>query len=342
MKTITLHTKSGNSLIVVGESIENLKNYLPDKQIIIVTDTNLNRLYGKAFSRFPIIELDTGEKIKTLHTLEFVFSSLLDLGADRHSFLVGVGGGVVCDITGFAASIFMRGIDFGFVSTSLLSQVDASVGGKNGVNFHSYKNIIGSFNQPLFVICDTGLLKTLPQKEIRCGLCEIIKHSLIADRQMFTEIKDTYQDIFRFNKEFLTDLVYRNVQIKANIVNRDEKESGERKKLNFGHTLGHAIEKLTGMSHGESVIAGIRFAAWWSEKQSLLSEQEFLLIKQGLNKFKDVSQLEISPRELFDAVQKDKKRNQEKIDFVFLREIGKTEIKSISMNELKEAINDFF
>ncbi len=342
MKKLSINGKFGNSQIFIGESILNLPKYLPEKKVIVITDININRLYGNRFSQFPVIEIETGETIKTLGTLENVISSMLELGVDRHSFLVGIGGGIVCDITGLAASVFMRGIDFGLVSTSLLSQVDASIGGKNGVNFQSYKNIIGTFNQPQFVICDTDMLKTLPEKELRCGLGEIIKHALIADKQMFEDIGDIYRDVFRFKKDFFTDLVFRNVQIKAGIVNRDEKESGERKKLNFGHTLGHAIEKHTDLSHGEAVVAGIRFAVWWSKAQSLLNEREFFRIKHFLDKFETVSQLEILPQKLIEAVQKDKKRNQEKIDFVFLKKIGEAVVEQVSLNELKEAIINYF
>ncbi len=342
MKALSIHGKFGDSQLLIGEQITNLKEYLPDKTIVVITDTNINCLYNNRFNQFPIIEIKQGETTKNLQTIENIIGKLIELGADRHSFLLGIGGGVVCDITGFVASIFMRGIDFGFVSTSLLSQVDASIGGKNGVNFQSYKNIIGTFNQPQFVICDTEMLQTLPEKEIRSGFGEIIKHALIADESLFAEITETHQDILKFDSAFFSDLVYRNVQIKIDIVNRDEKESGERKKLNFGHTLGHAIEKLITISHGEAIILGMQFAVWWSKEQSLLDKTDFLKINDFLTAFGQIQKPEIPHHQLIETVHKDKKRNQDKIDFIFLEKIGKAIVKEVSMDDLSSAIETFF
>ena len=341
MKVLSIHGKFGDSQLLIGEQIGNLKKYLPDRKIIVITDTNLNRLYGNRFSQFPVIVVEAGEKTKTLETLSFIISRLIELGADRHSFLVGIGGGVVCDITGFVASVFMRGIDFGFVSTSLLSQVDASVGGKNGVNFLSYKNIIGTFNQPQFVICDTEMLQTLPPEEIRSGFGEIIKHALIADEELFAEIVDNQQNVLTFNQSFFTDLVYRNVQIKATIVNRDEKESGERKKLNFGHTLGHAIEKHSDLLHGEAISIGMMFSAHLSAKKGYISQQDVEKIKMLLNNLGLPTSTNIDRKKLADAITKDKKRNSDFIDFVMIKKIGEAIVERISIDELKTDILNY-
>ena len=161
MKSVNLKTHIGKSVILIGERLENLKKYLPVKIPIIITDTNVQKHWGKHFPPGAVITIETGEKLKTLIPLSGIYDQLLELDADRGSFIVGIGGGIVCDIAGFVASTYMRGIRFGFVSTTLLSQVDASVGGKNGVNFGGYKNIVGVFNQPEFVICDLNLLETL-------------------------------------------------------------------------------------------------------------------------------------------------------------------------------------
>ena len=182
MQKITIKGKT-KSEILIGESFVNTSRYLPKKNVIIITDDNLHKHYSNDFPDFPVIKIGTGEQIKTLQTIEHIISQLIDLQADRKTFLLGIGGGIVCDITGFVASIYMRGINFGFVSTSLLSQVDASVGGKNGINFNSYKNLIGNINQPKFVICDIEMLYTLPKKEIKNGIAEIIKHSIIANKK---------------------------------------------------------------------------------------------------------------------------------------------------------------
>ena len=169
---------------MVGEKLENLTSHIPVEKFVIITDENVGRIYRKKFPPCNVIEISTGEKIKNLDTLQYVYGKLLDFEADRSVFIVGVGGGIVCDIAGFAASTYLRGVRFGFVSTTLLAQVDAGVGGKNGVNFRGYKNMIGNFNQPEFVICDMNLLKTLPKREILCGFGEIAKHAFIGDVRM--------------------------------------------------------------------------------------------------------------------------------------------------------------
>ncbi|MCD4721091.1 MAG: 3-dehydroquinate synthase, partial [Desulfobacula sp.] len=193
MKTFHVNGLSGLSSIYVGERLKNLENYLPSTQTIIVTDENIKKYYQKDFPDVPIITIGTGEDIKTLATVETILKELIRYSCDRSSFILGIGGGIVCDITGFAASVFLRGVNFGFVSTSLLSQVDASVGGKNGVNLDSYKNMVGVFNQPEFVICDIDLLNTLPKKEISNGFAEIVKHALISDHDMFDFIEKNIQ-----------------------------------------------------------------------------------------------------------------------------------------------------
>jgi len=342
MRTITVHGKLTTSQILVGEHITNLENYLPHKKIIVITDKNVNRIYRKYFSKFPSIVLEPGEKTKNLQTIETIINKLLVLGADRHTFLVGIGGGVVCDITGFVASVFMRGIDFGFVSTTLLSQIDASIGGKNGVNFQFYKNIIGTIRQPSFVICDINMLTTLPEKEIRSGWGEIIKHALIADSFLFDKITRFNQNIFQFEHDFYLDLVFRNIHIKTSIVNNDEKEYGERKKLNFGHTIGHAIEKLTDLSHGESVVLGILFSVWWSKEQMFLPQSDAMAISKFLNKFNLNQPKELSAEIILDVVKKDKKKYHDSIDFVFLEAIGRASVKRISLMTLSKAIEAYF
>lgn len=176
------------SNIIFGASFSSFQDFIPKKKqnrTIIITDNNLNRIYGESFNSLPIIEIPAGEESKSMNTIMNIVEQLLDLGADRHSFLLGIGGGVICDITGFVASVFMRGISFAYVSTSLLSQVDASIGGKTGINFNTYKNIIGTFNHPEFVICDLKILSTLPDSEYVNGLGEVIKHALIADNDMY-------------------------------------------------------------------------------------------------------------------------------------------------------------
>ena len=233
MKSVKINSDTGESIVQIGEGLQNLKSYLPVKAPIIITDTQVRHHWGACFPPGPVITIDTGEKIKTFDTAGSIYDQLLALEADRTSFVVGIGGGIVCDIAGFVASTYMRGLRFGFVSTTLLSQVDASVGGKNGVNFRGYKNIVGVFNQPEFVICDLNMLNTLPREELLCGFAEIIKHGAIADKNMFDYIENHCSAALSLDLSVIEKLVYDSVKIKSAIVTRDAREQGVRRKLQF-------------------------------------------------------------------------------------------------------------
>ncbi len=195
---------------------------------------------------------------------------------DRTAFIVGIGGGIVCDITGFVASTYLRGVRFGFAATTLLAQVDASAGGKNGVNFSGYKNMVGMFNQPEFVICDPEVLQTLSERDRGCGLAEIVKHAAIADDGLFCYLEENVGEVLALSPPTVRRMVYDSVVIKSEIVNRDEKETGERRKLNFGHTFGHAVEKITGAPHGEAVSIGMMVAARLSARRGYLAKPRSL------------------------------------------------------------------
>ncbi len=334
MQTLIVEGRSGSSRIMIGESLGRLADYLPSGRTIIITDHNVARLYGDQFPPCDVITIGLGEKSKTLATIEAIFSRLIELEADRSTFIVGIGGGIVGDITGFAASTYMRGLDFGFVATTLLAQVDATVGGKNGVNFKGYKNMVGVFNQPRFVIADIGLLKTLPEEEIACGLAEIVKHACIMDADYFQYIEDHCDDIGRLDPEVMHKLVFDSVKIKSEVVNQDEREAGERRKLNFGHTIGHALEKTLGISHGAAVSAGMVMAAGLSCQRGLLSPQADQRIQHLLARLKLPVQIEFDPGAVFEAFGKDKKREHDKIKFVLLESIGRAVIRDISLDEL--------
>ena len=343
MKIIEINSQTGLSKIAVGESLVNIGKYVNGTKTVIITDKNLNHFYNLQFPQWDTIVIGTGEKIKTLETVEYIYRNLVELEIDRSCFIVGVGGGIVCDITGFAASTYMRGLGFGFVSTSLLSQVDASVGGKNGVNFQGYKNMIGVFNQPEFVICDPVMLKTLPQEELLSGFAEIVKHAAIGNSDMFSFLENNFQKALDLDAQILGKLVYDSVKIKAAVVRRDEKEEGERRKLNFGHTLGHAIEKTIGIPHGEAVSIGIVFAADLSIKKNMLSIEDAERIKALLDQIglpTLPNGIQFDKNKLLDALKKDKKRVGSGIQFVLLKAIGETAIEEIPIKELEEMIHD--
>lgn len=339
MQKIKINGNNSTSEIFIGETIKNLHQYIPQNSIII-TDKNIQKHYKQYFENYPIIEIGQGENIKTLKAIEDIYQKLVELNADRSSFIVGIGGGIVCDIAGFAASTYMRGLRFGFVSTSLLSQVDASVGGKNGVNFNGFKNIIGTFNQPEFVICDIEMLKTLPKKEILNGFAEIIKHALISDKEMFDLLKNNIEASKNLNENLIQKYVYESVSIKSKIVNADEKERGERRKLNFGHTIGHAIERNSNLSHGVAVSIGMVLASKLSFKKGLISEDELSSIINLLNDFELPTKFTFDKSKILNDIGLDKKREADSIHFVLLKGIGDSVVKKISLEALKKEIND--
>ncbi len=339
MKSAVIRGMSNDSLVMVGESINNLNEYLSGREAIIITDVNVFHHYHHLLSSDRIIQIGTGEGIKNLDTVKEIIGRLIEMEADRTAFIVGIGGGIVCDITGFAASIFERGLRFGFVSTTLLSQVDASVGGKNGVNFEGYKNMVGVFNQPEFVLCDPELLKTLPEKELLNGCAEIVKHAAIADPKFFSYLEENYRGILNLDKSVIEKVVHDSVIIKSVIVNRDERERGERRKLNFGHTLGHALEKATGITHGEAVSAGMAFAAWLSEKKGLLKGKDRIRVETLLQNMGLPTSVRADRKKVLDAIGRDKKRERSEIHFVLLEEIGKAVIQEIPLEDLQAFID---
>jgi 3-dehydroquinate synthase len=338
MKTLDIKGVTSYSTIRIGENIENLMDYVSGKKTVIITDHNVSNLYKNKFPPYEIIEVGTGEGIKTLDTVHDIYGKLVELEADRSSYIVGIGGGIVCDITGFAASTYMRGLKFGFVSTTLLSQVDASVGGKNGVNYGGYKNMVGVFNQPEFVLCDMNLLKTLPEREILCGMAEIVKHGAIADVDLFSFLEDNYDKALELDSDVIERLVYDSIVIKSDIVNIDEREKGERKKLNFGHTFGHAIEKTTKIKHGEALSLGMIAASELSVERGSLSKEDAERLKGLLRKLKLPTAQDFDADLVMDAIKKDKKRKRDSIDFVLLNGLGDAFIERISIEELENAV----
>lgn len=341
MKTFEIHGSTGDSFIHVGETMQNLQNYIPSENIVFITDKNVKQFYENDFPPHPVITIDIGETIKNLNTVRDIYEKLVAVGADRSTFIVGIGGGIVCDIAGFVASTYLRGVRFGFVSSTLLSQVDASVGGKNGVNFKDYKNMIGVFNQPEFVICDLNLLSTLPKKEILNGMAEIVKHGVIKDASLFTYLEKHSQKALSLDVDVIEKLVYDSIIIKSTIVNQDELEKGARRKLNFGHTFGHAFEKTTGVPHGEAVSAGMVVASQLCVKRGHLSAKDAERIESLLQKIGLPVRIRAEKKLLLDALKKDKKRKGDRIYFVLLNEIGNAFVDQIPIIELEAVIHSW-
>lgn len=314
--------------VVVGQeilgSIPSFFDFSKYSSLFLLTEENvwqhIEGLIEKSLVRqAKVIKIQSGEENKTIQQVQYVWQELQSGGADRKSLLINVGGGVIGDLGGFAASSYMRGIDFIQIPTTLLSQVDASVGGKTGVNFSGVKNLIGAFYQPKIVIIDTDTLKTLPEREIASGMAENIKHALIQDAEFLNYLE-------RLSQPNWAEIIARSVKIKAEIVEADEKEAGLRKLLNFGHTAGHAFESLLlGSSqhllHGEAVALGMLYEAYLSEN---LEEEDFQKIKAMLRKYNLPVKLTTSlDYDTFcQKLKTDKKNVADKINWTLLEKIG--------------------
>lgn len=334
MKRIILETPGSVSAILIGARWEAVIKLLPVSNVVIITDQNISRIYGSKFPGFPVLKIKPGEQSKTLNVVEKLCNDMLRLGIDRSGFILGIGGGVVCDITGFTASVYLRGIRCGYISTSLLAQVDASTGGKTGVNLGIVKNVIGTIRQPEFVICDTTMLRTLPEKEYMSGLAELIKTGLIGDRTIFENLEESMDRVTMRDRNLLTDLVFKSVKVKAGVVARDERESGPRRVLNFGHTFGHAIELYEGISHGFAVAAGMELAALFSLRKGYLGEKNFSRISTLLRKCHYPVDIKITVGKMRELILHDKKKTGDEIFFVFLKGIGKPVVEKVPVDEL--------
>ncbi|MEK9721531.1 MAG: 3-dehydroquinate synthase, partial [Quisquiliibacterium sp.] len=283
--------------IVIGEGLlergDLLSPIVAGRSVALVTNQTVGPLYASRLARTLArdaaqcieINLPDGEQHKHWQTLNTVFDALLANRFDRKSVIVALGGGVVGDIAGFAAAVYQRGIDFIQVPTTLLAQVDSSVGGKTGINHPMGKNMVGAFHQPRLVLADVGCLQTLPARELSAGLAEVIKHGAIADEPYLASIEATLPRLLACDADALTEAVARSCQIKADVVAKDERESGLRAILNFGHTFGHAIEAGLGYGqwlHGEAVGAGMVMAAQLSQQLGLLGEQQAARLESAI------------------------------------------------------------
>jgi 3-dehydroquinate synthase len=337
MRRLTIEGQSQTSTLMIGDDLQNAGSYIQADKLIIITDTIVGNLYQNQFPPGQVITIGTGEAVKSLDTVREIYLRLIEAQADRSTFILGIGGGVVCDISGFVAATYMRGLKVAYIPTTLLAQVDASVGGKNGVNLGGYKNIVGVFNQPEFVLCDSGLLTTLPQREILCGVAETIKQAAIADIDLFDYLEQNCVHVINLDPDVMEKVIYDSVVIKSAIVNRDETERGERRKLNFGHTFGHAIEKCTEFNHGEAVAIGMLIAAALSVEKDVLSESDALRLKKLLLNFGLPTRANVTVDEIVDAIERDKKRAGNNLHFVFLKGLGDAIVNDVSLDELKNA-----
>lgn len=309
-----------------------LEKWIPKEQAFIITDEHVYKHHRNKFKGWNTIVLKPGEKYKVQETVNGIIHQLIQMGADRNSWLIGVGGGVITDITGYVAGIYMRGIQFALVPTSLLAMVDASIGGKNGIDVGVYKNMVGLIRQPAILLFDISFLQSLPAAEWRNGFAEIIKHAAIKDAKLFKLLQQHSITQFKKNIPLLTRLIKTNVMIKTKVVLQDETEKGDRKLLNFGHTLGHAIENQYELSHGEAISIGMTYAALLSEQMLGFTGANALinlLMKYGLP-----TRATFDWKAVTDVLVKDKKNSSKGMQYILLQKIGKGVVEPIPVQEL--------
>jgi 3-dehydroquinate synthase len=313
-----------------------LGELIKDANIVIITDDAVFDLHTEKLSAYPVIKFAAGEENKSQATVDHIIGELISLGAHKNTFLVGIGGGVVTDIAGYVAAVYMRGIRFGLVPTSILAMVDAAIGGKNGIDVGVYKNLVGTILQPEFIFYDYSFLQTLPVKEWVNGFAEIIKHACIKDALLFAVLEKYSLHEYQTDKTLIADLIEKNVEIKFQIVTNDEFEKGERKLLNFGHTVGHAIENLHSIPHGHAVSIGMVAACNLSEKINGFHFDDAAKIVRLLNQYHLPVDVETDHARVFEVLKMDKKRTGNGLHFILLKNIGKAEIRYISLADLEK------
>jgi len=357
MSLIKLNIKTGNQKypIYIGKNILNkLKKILKENlinfnQCLVIADKKVpKKLIDKALNSLPknktyLHYFSSSEKNKNQRTVNNILSILLSKNFNRNDCVISIGGGITGDVSGFASSMFKRGLKFINIPTTLLSQVDSSIGGKTGINSKYGKNLIGAFYQPSVVISDIVFLKSLPKREIICGYGEILKHAIIADKKFFLFLYKSGFQILNLKSPLIEKTIFKSCYIKKKVVETDEKEIGLRKILNFGHTFAHAYEATLGFSkklnHGEAVILGIKTAAKFSLLNNILNIKEFSLIENHLNRLNlpnDINKFFSTKHlnKIFSFMKKDKKNITNKVNLVLLKKIG-SPIYKLQFNEKK-------
>ncbi|HEV2355308.1 MAG TPA: 3-dehydroquinate synthase [Puia sp.] len=317
-----------------GADLSYLGNLVDKDRTVLVTDEHVFSMHQKKFGGWDTIVVHPGEQYKVQTTVNSIIEQLIGFGADRKTWLVGIGGGVVTDLVGYVAAVYMRGLAFGFVPSSVLAMVDASIGGKNGIDVGLYKNLVGTIRQPEFLLYDYSLLRTLPKAEWVNGFAEIIKHAAIKDAALFKELERNSLTVYSKNRTALARLIRRNAVIKSGVVERDEFEHGERRLLNFGHTLGHAIENLYAVPHGHAVAIGMVAACRVSEELTGFDGTERVI--GVLRRYGLPTVATGDARDVIGLLRMDKKRVKDSMNYVLLNRIGEGTVKVIPIARLEK------
>jgi 3-dehydroquinate synthase len=336
MNKLTYKFSNSSTDYYLDSGISQLKKITDQKATVLITDENVYKAHIRRFNGWNTIVLRSGEEFKVQATVDSIIEKLIEMEADRKTTLVGIGGGVITDITGYVASVYMRGLRFGFVPTTILSLVDASIGGKNGIDAGLYKNLVGIIRQPTFILHDIGFLRSLPKVEWENGFAEIIKHACIKDAPMFAELEKNSLKRYMGSKKSICELIKRNAIIKTKVVQKDEFEKGERRLLNFGHTIGHALETQYELLHGQAISIGMTYACHISENLAGFSQTERVV--NLLKKYNLPTYAAFNKQKVFDVLKMDKKRERKEMNFVLLKKIGKGEVKPVSLKQLEKII----
>ena len=337
----TVNFPGGQTDYYPNASIQDLLQLAPIERTIIISDENVALHYGQLFEGYKTFVVAAGDQSKTLETIAGLAEKLAELEAHKTTLIIGFGGGMICDLSGFLASIFMRGIDFGFVPTSLLAMVDAAIGGKNGVNMGLNKNMLGTINQPKFIAYNPTFLSSLPAQEWSSGFAEIIKYACIADEPLWHQLRTQSLSSFQNDATLLSNIIHQCVQHKNRIVLADEQEKNLRKTLNFGHTAGHAFETIYELQHGQAVALGMIVALIASEQNlhfpvHIRPQLISLLHQYGLS-----TKLNFDIEKVMQTLKHDKKRSNETVDFILLESIGQAKIQPLNFEEIKRALQTF-
>ncbi len=319
--------------------LADLKRLASPKDTIAITDETVAGFHGDKLKDYRMLTFPAGEAHKTLDTVVKLTEQLLEAGAHRKTLLLGIGGGVVTDVVGYLAASFMRGVAVAFAPTTLLGQVDAAIGGKNGVNVGLHKNMLGTVRQPRFVLFHTGFLKTLPDEHWTSGFAEIIKYGFIADVRILTTLQGGDIAYFKGHPDQLDELIAGSADVKNKIVHADESENGLRRMLNFGHTAGHAFETLYGLPHGYAVGLGMRVAMKLSEHHTALMPDAGEQLLQMLQQYGLPTGLAYNEADVMNLLLADKKRRDDGIEYVLLEKPGVAVTKVLQPEQIREALS---
>ncbi len=336
MKHISYKFSASSTDFYFAGGISHLKKITDPKTTVMITDEHVYNAHTKRFKGWNVIVLKAGEEFKIQATVDAVVDALIAMEADRKTTLVGVGGGVITDLTGYIASVYMRGIRFGFIPTSVLSLVDASIGGKNGIDVGQYKNMVGVIRQPAFILHDMVFLNSLPRKEWENGFAEVIKHACIKDAAMFASLEKNTMSVYQNRQKNICELVQRNALIKIKVVQQDEFEKADRRLLNFGHTLGHALETQYELLHGQAIAIGMTYACHIAEQITGFRQTERVI--RLLEQYKLPTYAIFDKQKVFNVLKMDKKRERAEMNYVLLEKIGKGVVKPISLKKLESII----